>query len=405
MDPGFANSHPYQRILVAVDNSKHSDAAIKAATLLARHGGGTVVGLHVYAAKLHERRFVQMEPGLPDQYSGPELQRQRSAHESLISKGLRLISESYLERARAICKEDAGVPFEGRLAEGRNFEEIIKQAWTGDYDLVALGVVGLGCRRRSLIGSVCERVVRTVRTDTLVVRNGRRDGRGVMVALDGSANSYQALSQGLALGAALGEPVEVVTVYDPQFHVVAFKRLAHVLSEEAATLFRFREQKRLHTEIIDSGLEKLYRSYLDQAEELAAARGQQIQATVLRGKPFQEVLDYAEECHPRLLVAGRFGQHGSEIADIGSTTENLVRLAPCSVLVVTGWLEASGIRRPVGDDRLRMPWDREAEARLEGVSDFARPIVVRVIEAYARRNGHPRISVEVMAKARSEVGW
>lgn len=395
----------YQRILVTADNSRYSDAAVSMAATLAQHLGSSVVGLHVYAAQLHEGRFLQMEPGLPDQYqSGGELQRQRSVHESLIAKGLRLISESYLDHARESCVEE-GVPFEGRLAEGRNYEEIVKEVSTGAYDLVVLGALGLGARRRSLIGSVCERVLRAVRGDVLVVRNGYQQPQGLMVAVDGSPNSYHALENGLALGVALGQPVEVVTAYDPQFHIVAFERLAKVLSQEAADLFRFKEQEQLHGEIIDKGLEKLYRGYLQKGAELAAVRGQKVQTTILTGKPFQRILDYADERRPWLLVAGRFGQHGTELSDIGSTTENLVRLAPCSVLVAGGAVDSPDVDMDTAEEKPRMPWTLEAEERLQRISAFARPIVRETVERYAQGHGCSEVTAGTMMQAREAMGW
>jgi len=394
----------YQRILVAVDNSKHSDAAVKLAATLAQAQGARVVGFHVYAAQLHERRFLHMEPGLPEGYSDSELQRQRSVHESLISKGLRLISESYLDRARALC-EAFQVPYEGRLAEGKNYQEILREASSGEYDLVVLGALGLGTRRRSLLGSVCERVLRSFPGDSLVVRNGQKWAGPIMVAIDGSPNSYQALAQGLTIGAAMGQPVEVVTVFDPQFHIVAFQRLADVLSEEAASLFRFKEQEQLHAEVIDKGLERLYGSYLRQADELADLHGQKVQTTLLKGKAFQSILDHAEKRRPSLLVVGRFGQHATEGSDVGSTTENLVRLAPCSVLVANGAMEVRQGSDQISEAAAGLPWTPEAEVRFQRVSAFAQPMVREAVERYARQHNFPQVTVEVMVQARRALGW
>ncbi|MBI4499224.1 MAG: universal stress protein [Chloroflexi bacterium] len=396
---------PYRKILVPVDNSQHSDATVRTAARLAQGLGATVVGLHVYAAQLHERRFMQMETGLPERYQAAgELQRQRSVHESLIGKGLRIISESYLDQARTLC-EEAGVAFEGQLAEGKNYVEIVNAARSGDYDLVALGALGLGARRRSVIGSVCERVLRALPGDMLVGRKGYDGAQGIMVAIDGSPNAYQALEQSLSLAEALDQPVEVVTVFDPQFHIVAFQRLAQVLSSEAAALFRFKEQEQLHAEIIDKGLERLYRGYLEQATALAAVRGREVQTTLLAGKAFQKVLDHMEERRPWLLVAGRFGQHGTELAEIGSTTENLVRLAPCNVLVVSGALEAATDGRPLAAEAPRLPWTPEAEARLERVPAFAQPIVREAVERYAQQHDLAQVTAETMTQARAALGW
>src|SRR6266568_1701486 len=108
----------YEQILVPVDNSKHSDEAVSVAAGLAEALGSAVVGFHTYAARLHEDRFRQMEPGLPEPFRANEkLKGTRAVHGSLISDGLRLVSESYLDHAAEIC-EERRVPFERRLAEG-----------------------------------------------------------------------------------------------------------------------------------------------------------------------------------------------------------------------------------------------------------------------------------------------
>ena len=68
---------------------------------------------------------------------------------------------------------------------------------------------------------------------------------------------------GLALGKALNKPVEAIAAFDPYFHYAAFHSISGVLNEEAGKVFRFKEQEKLHEEIIDSGLAKIYQSHLD----------------------------------------------------------------------------------------------------------------------------------------------
>ncbi len=57
----------YKSIYVPVDNSDHSNAALDIGVTLAKTFGGKVIGSHVYAAKMHDRRFKQMEAGLPEE--------------------------------------------------------------------------------------------------------------------------------------------------------------------------------------------------------------------------------------------------------------------------------------------------------------------------------------------------
>src|SRR5438105_15591793 len=99
----------YEQIYVPVDNSDHSNAAIALAVSMARATGARVTGCHVYAARMHDVRFKQMEYTLPDEYQDEqELERQRKIHDSLITRGLQLISDSYLDVLRATA-DQAGV--------------------------------------------------------------------------------------------------------------------------------------------------------------------------------------------------------------------------------------------------------------------------------------------------------
>lgn len=389
----------YRKVLAALDNSEPSLAALRMAAVLARVSGGTVVGFHALAARLHEDRFHQMEPGLPERYQQEtELHRQRSLHDTLISRGLSLISDSYLDQAEEVCR-GMDVPFQRKLAEGRNYAAVLQELEQDSYDLVALGATGLGATEGAALGSVCERVLRYAHTDVLIAR-GCEDGKGMLAATDGSPTSFRAVERAVAVGEVLGEPVEVVSVFDPHFHTVAFKSIAGVLSEEAGQVFRFREQERLHDEIIDKGLEKLYQGHLARASTLATA--QPLATTLLTGKPYEALVRHAQERRPRLLVAGRFGQHRTEVNHIGSTPENLACLAPCPLLVVTG--ETTPPPAPEVGTLPALTWTAEAEARLERVPPFVRAMARRAIEDYARRRGFHQVTAEVMSQARDKMG-
>ena len=137
-DPSF------HELLVAVDCSDHSNAATDRAVALARKWNAKLTGLHAYAAKLHDNRFKQMEGGLPEQYRvEEELEHQRDVHDDLITRGLELISDSYLDQTALACERE-GVAFERLGHEGRNYSVILDEARRGPYDLLVLGAQGLG---------------------------------------------------------------------------------------------------------------------------------------------------------------------------------------------------------------------------------------------------------------------
>jgi nucleotide-binding universal stress UspA family protein len=407
----------YDNIMVAVDNSECSRHAVDLSIEMARALGARLTGIHVYAARLHDARFRQLEPGLPDRYRAEDaLERLRGIHGDLIGRGLGIISDSYLDDFEVRCRE-VGVEATRKTPEGRNYLRLVEDARESGYDLVAIGAHGLGRVDRSVLGSVCERVARLVECDLLVVRNGRLPGtEPLLVAIDGSAHSFAALRVALHLGRAFGSPVSAVAAYDPFFHGAAFRGLAGVLSGEAARLFRFEEQERLHGEIIDGGLAAVYRGHLLEAQEVAAREGQLLGIDLVEGKPFDAIASHVEVVRPPLLIVGRIGVHHSDGVTMGSTAENLLRLAGCNVLVVNRGVDRQAAATSTIEAAARPPdtagqaseadvwWSPEAELRLGRVPSFVRKMVRRRMEGFARERGFREITPEVYDQARQRFG-
>lgn len=292
----------YQTIYVPLDNSDHSNVSAELGLSVARRIGAKVVGSHAYAAALHDVRFKQMEFTLPDEYKDEtELEKQRRIHDSLIARGLTLISDSYLTRwqGRAI---ELDVPFEGKHFDGKNFEVIVKDIESNDYDLVVLGALGQGAVRDSEIGSVCERVLRRVRVDSLVVRDlasaDQSAQGGIAVCLDGSPHSYGALATACELARSMDRHIEVLSV----------------------------------VEGVES--DDLMREHLELGRRTARDQQVPVSATLLEGAPVEAILAHAARVKPWLLAVGRIGiDADGPDEDIGSVSERLVRRAPCNVLV------------------------------------------------------------------------
>ncbi len=386
----------YRKILLCVDNSTHSDYAAAKTAVIAGAFGAKVVAAHVYAARLHDRRFADLEPSLPQQYQAPaRLAASRRTHGSLIGKGLRMISDSYLQAAGGKFN---GVAVEHKNIEGKNYVELARESAHG-YDLAVIGSCGLGlaalngqCPPEAL-GSVCERVVRRTRVDVLVVKDARPLGETILVGTDGSPQSYAALRKALTLADTIGGRVEVVTCFDPHFHPVAFESIAKVLSEKDAQVFRFKEQEEIHDNVINQGLENLYRGYLENARIVAQGRDQTIETRLLKGKPAYEIVARSRQIGASLVVVGRFGLHCGEDLDIGCTAETLVRLAQTNVLVVNETAE-----------EVQLTWTAEAEGRLEVVPAFMRPMVRKAIESHARSRQLTVVTADVVTAAKTGHG-
>ena len=390
----------YKTIYVPVDNSDYSNQAIASGIELGKKFEAKLVGCHVYAAKMHDYRFKQMEYTLPDEYlDETELDRQRKIHDSLITMGLQLISDSYLEQMKKMCQE-GGVEFEPKMMDGKHHTEILRDLKECEYDLTILGVMGIGRVRDTQIGSVCERVTRHANKDVWVVkqlaenRNGDQDT--ILVGIDGSPQSFGALITAIELAKRFGKKVEAISVYDPYLHYSVFNAVVNVLTAKAAKVFRFEEQNQLHEEIIDTGLAQIYQSHLDVAEKVARDQGVELKKTLLDGKAYQKVLDHARKTEPWLLVIGRIGVHSpKEETGLGSNAENLLRLCPCDVLLTTR------LEYPELDVRAEesIRWTPEAEERMKRVPDMVRGIARTAIYRLAIEKGHSVVSSDVIDEA------
>lgn len=391
----------YQKIYVPVDNSAHSNRAIDCAVALGqRFESEKLVGCHVYAAKMHDYRFKQMEYTLPDEYLVEnELARQRKIHDSLITMGLELISDCYLQDLDQKCQA-AGLPCERKMMDGKHSTEIIKDVHDSDYDLIVLGAVGIGRTKDSQIGSVCARVTREITTDTWVVKHvpkaGDPERDTIMIAVDGSPESFGALMTGIDLAKRFDKKLEVVGVYDPYLHYAVFKGIVEVLTDKAAKVFRFEEQNQLHEEIIDTGLAQIYQSHINVAETLAKKQGVEVSKTLLDGKAFQKILDHSRKIQPWVMILGHVGVHVDEDEQgLGSNTEYLLRLAECDLLLTS--------RRHVPELDLKaeesIHWTPEAEERMTRVPEQVKGIARTAILRLALEQGHSVVSSDLVTEA------
>jgi nucleotide-binding universal stress UspA family protein len=434
----------YREIFVPVDNSPHSDWAVDRAIELCSKAGGRITGNHVYAARLHDVRFRQLETGLPAQFQTPaEIKKQRKIHDKLIEKGLQLIADSFLDQIGKRC-EAAGVPLTRQLLEGINYEEIVNEANRGAgrlpgligfdpnraagydggervrgdvrvgengrlvaededaaarlvgssgrrYDVLAIGAHGLGRQAYSQLGGVVARVLRGVDKDVLIVRDERPFAGGrFLVCVDGSSYGYKAMRVALELAQAFGGSLYVCSAFDVEYHHVVFHNIKDVLSYQASKVFKFEEQEELHNNIIDKGLLKLCQANLKRAQVMAREFPDvPLTTQILIGKPFQVIMQWAEEVKPSLLVLARHGAHRIEGTQLGSQAENLVRLATCNVLLAgtvgirpedIPWIEEDGVAG--------LPWAPEAEVRILRVPPFAQGIARRAVEEYVLEQTH-----------------
>jgi nucleotide-binding universal stress UspA family protein len=435
----------YREVFVPVDNSQHSHWAVDRAIEVCSQSEGQITGNHVYAARLHDVRFRQLETGLPAQFqTAEEIKRQRKVHDKLIEKGLQLISDSFLDQTSKAC-DAAGVPLTRQLLEGIHYEEIIREANAGSgrlpsligfdpniadkydggetvrsdvalgddgriiaedeaqeeklagssgrkYDLMVIGAHGIGKQPYSQLGGMVSRVIRGVEKDTLIVRDDRPlAGGDWIVCIDGSSYSYKAMRLALEMAQDFGARLHVCAAFDVEYHHAVFGNIRDILSVQASKVFKFEEQEELHNNIIDKGLLKLAQANLKRAQIIADEFPDvEVETQILIGKPFQCILQWVEELDPSLLVLARHGGHRIEGTDMGSQADNLCRLAPGNILLV-GTLDVRPDDIPwiEEDGATGLEWSPDAEVRILRVPPFALGIARKAVEEYVLDNYGP----------------
>jgi nucleotide-binding universal stress UspA family protein len=175
-----------RRILVALDASRHSLAALEAAVELATRLKADLVGLFVEDINLvrlaglpfaHEVRYPS---AVIEQLSSPRLEQE-----------LR-VQAARARRALAAAAEQAEVAWSFRVVRGQVAAEVLAAAV--EADLLSLGTASWPSIRRARLGSTARLVTAEAPRAVLLLQPGDRLGQPVVVTYDGSAASRQALA-------------------------------------------------------------------------------------------------------------------------------------------------------------------------------------------------------------------
>lgn len=183
------------------------------------------------------------------------------------------------------------------------------------FDLVVMGTHGRTGFRRILLGSVTEKVVRHAPCSVLAVRG--RDGthafRHVLCPVDFSASSRHAVELAAALAARDGLGITLL-------HVVEMPR-SYAVDASALTFV--------------AGIERDATRVLEEwATELRGKVAVPVATRLLLGAPAaQTLIALDSEVTFDLVVTGSHGRTGLGRVLLGSVAEQLVRHAPCPVLV------------------------------------------------------------------------
>jgi nucleotide-binding universal stress UspA family protein len=280
------------RVLVATDLSAAGDEAIRQASKL--------VGADGALAAVHVLPYLQAVSTL-----FPQAHAEEAVNESQITER---VANAVGERVAAIAKREAEI----FVDQGTDYAEIVRRAEVWKAEVVVLGSHGHSGLSR-VLGGVAERVVRHVHCRALIARASAPLGC-VLAATDLSEPSLPAVVAAVTEARRLGVALKVANAVDyPQLEAFEVLGLGTPTTVDPAKL-RDTARHRLSTMMESAGVT---------AEGL-----------VLEGPASEVIVAEAIRLGAGLIVVGSRGWSGFSRLMLGSVAEEILRTAPCSVLVV-----------------------------------------------------------------------
>jgi len=287
------------RVLLATDGSKDAQAAVAFLKALPLRSESTlrlqiVVTLPSFALDVLPTREFE-----------------RSAREA---------SQTVLDEARAALA-GRGFAIETDVAAGDPKAEIVRIAEEWRADLLVLGARGLSGIARFLLGSVSLAVAHHVRCPVLVVKGRPRKLGSVLVAMDGSEDSFRAVRFLQSLPLPRQTKVRLLSVVEPLRYPAS---APSALRGQLARMIKELESERR------GQLEKV----LEQAAGQFDDKITRVTRSTPSGDPASVITASAASYDADLIVVGARGHGGMTRLLLGSVSEKVLRHARCPVLIV-----------------------------------------------------------------------
>ena len=297
-----------RRILVPIDFSKPSLAAIEYASKVATRLGAEVNLIHVFEPQYPLVGMNAMPLYLPDPEAG-------------------IRARSHLE----ITAKRYGIPLRAEhihVKKGRPFQEICRLARKIDIDLIIIPTRGNTGLKHLALGSTAERVVRHSPCPVLVLRSGPKAGQNgklpaasitfpkILVPIDFSDCSMKGLAYAKALARQFRSKLILLNSVAIQYWMTNDEYTRYdlpLLTQQSEKVAR----EQMHNLVQELQKEKL-----------------EVTSSVEIGHAGQQICAAAEEKRVDVIVTSTHGATGLKHVLLGSTAEYVVRHATCPVLVV-----------------------------------------------------------------------
>jgi len=294
-DPG-AEGTGSGRIVVGVDGSSPSDAALRWGLAEAVLRSAPMVAVHVQP--------VASLPGLGPSDAARPLPHQADVHrrDGVLLEALDRVGTAH-DRVDLVH------------AEGAPSEELLREA--ARAELLVLGTRGRSALKGILLGSVSHACIQAAPCTVVLLRNSGQLGSDgpLVVGVDGSPGSVNALAWALAEANRRNAKVTAVLVWDDPYTVVGPPPALDALDET-----RLR-------------LERVLQGTVDATRRLVPAADVATVLELRSGHPVEELV--AASGDAGALVLGRRGGGRLAASIVGSVTYAAAHVAPAPLVIVT----------------------------------------------------------------------
>ena len=220
----------FRHILVALDDSPHSQAALEAAAGLAAMMRAEMAG--VYVEDVNLLRLASL-PGSREIVFPMSLQRELDVH--FMEHSLKEQGEK-ARQALADAASRAGVGWTFGVRQGKADTELL--AMSSESDLLVIGKAGHHRGRRVRLGTTAIGVLRAGAGNVLIIQQGEPRHGPVLLVVDQSAVSPETLAAAASLARVIGFPPVVVCIGKTKPAAARLRRQMESLPEMAGAKFR-----------------------------------------------------------------------------------------------------------------------------------------------------------------------
>lgn len=294
----------FQRIVCATDLSEYSNNAVSHAVAVTEQFGGKLFLCYVVDLPVKAIPTVAY------------------LHSAEYEESMKADARGQMETLLA----GQSIDWEPLILSGPVAETLAAQAAEKQADLLISATHGRSGLKRLFLGSVTERLIRTIPCPLLIVTppGPKIDTAGIrklsfnriLVGCDFSADSDAALAYGFSLAQEFESELHLIHVMEP--FTYRDMHLPYAMLEDLTTHLQPRLEEKMSALIP--------KEVLDWCT---------VTTRFLTGAPYEELTDYATDHGIDLIIMGVRGRSLVETLLLGSTTDRVMRHAPCPVLSVS----------------------------------------------------------------------